>query len=168
MASVWATLPDEVRDELGRSHSMVLAFRWYSARAIHSLMDAILKGHSVSEREHLAREGARVVISRTLKGLYRAIFQTLVSPDRYLRNTNRVWKAFHDTGRVEGRAVGPGHHRTVLYEWYGHHPFIEQLNTFAAKLIYEALGCESVRVETGQVEDEHGRPAYTLDVFWSP
>jgi hypothetical protein len=54
----------------------------------------------------------------------------------------------------------------VLYEWAGHHAFIEQLNTFAAKLIYEALGCENVRVESGQIQDENGRPAYTLDIFW--
>lgn len=168
MAQIWAELPEDVKREVGPSHSNLLPFHWYSARAVHALMDATLKGHSNEERESLAREGAHVVIGQTLRGLYRAIFKTLVSPERYLRSLNTIWGSFHDTGRVEGQVLGPGHHRTELRGWRGHHAFIERLNGYAAKEIYEAMGCAGVTFEQSHGVDDAGQRTYVTDIRWRP
>jgi hypothetical protein len=166
MVHIWERLPDAVRGELGSSYTKLLAFHWYTVPAIHALLEQALDGHDAVEREQLAREGARVIISQTLRGLYRTIFKTLVSPARYLRNANTIWKAFHDTGRVEVQELGPCHHRSELYGWHGFHPFIQRLNGFAVKEIYEAMGCRAVSFEQTHALDEQGEPMYVTEVRW--
>ena len=168
MATIWARLPDRVRADLGPSYSKLLAFHWYPASATHSALDLVLERHTAQEHEQLAQQGARVVIGKTLRGLYRTIFKTLVSPSRYLRTVNTVWKAFHDTGHIETRELGPAHHYSELHGWRAPHAFIERLNGFAAKEIYEAMGCRAVSFEQTHGTDDRGEPTYVMNMRWKP
>jgi len=166
MIVVWNALSPAIVKEVGASYAQLLPFHWYRASAIHALMDETLRGFDDAERERIAREGARVVVAQTLRGLYRAIFKTLVSPSRYLRNANTVWKSFHDTGHLETWELGPTHHRSELIGWRAHHPFIERLNGYAGKEIYEAMGCQGVTFEQSRGRDRDGNWTYITETRW--
>jgi hypothetical protein len=64
-----------------RTHLGVLPSAWYSASAIHALLDAIVAGFSPEERTTFARKGAEAVLRVTLRGIYKMLFAMLVSLD---------------------------------------------------------------------------------------
>src|SRR5262245_48800475 len=71
MAEIWARLPNDVRAELGPSYSDILAIHWYPASATNVVLDLILEGHHATDHDELARDAARIIVARTLGGLYR-------------------------------------------------------------------------------------------------
>jgi len=168
MVEIWARLPDDVRAELGPSYSSILAFHWYPASATNAVLDLMLEGHHASDHDELAREAAHIIVAQTLRGLYRMIFKTIVSPSRYLRNINNAWKAFHNTGRVEVKVLGPAEHWTEVRGWRSAHPFLHRLNGFILKEIYETMGCRDVSFEQGESADENGERTYFTEVRWKP
>jgi hypothetical protein len=124
----------------------VLVSTWYPARTVHRLLDELSAGLSAGQRNELARDGARAVIEATLSGIYRTLFELLATPERYARFAGRLWSAYYDAGSftVVNRATHEA--ECTIAHWPTHHPLICDLNWYAARYIYEAMGCRGVQV----------------------
>ena len=51
----------------------------------------------------MAREAARDTVPRMIHGIYKALYETVASPEMYARHVGRHWKKLHDT---EERSLG--------------------------------------------------------------
>lgn len=138
----WRALLDESRPGLG-----VLASDWYPAGAVHALLDRMVASENQHERVRLAEDGARAVMSRTLRGLYRTLFDWIATPARYARFGPKLWNAYYDTGSFRIEMPTPNSAVCTISGWTSHHAFICDLNRGAALSIYENMGCHDVTVE---------------------
>jgi hypothetical protein len=124
----------------------VLPSQWFAAAAIHSLLDGLLAGHSTEERSRIAREGAQAIIESTLKGVYRWLFERMMSPDRYGRSAQRLFSRYYEPGTMVKMPLGPHGHLSVVTDWDSHHPLLCDFLIHTAEYVYGALGCREVRV----------------------
>jgi hypothetical protein len=122
----------------------VLPNVWYPAQVVHDLLDGLVRDFDDAELERVAQEAANQIMSKTLRGVYRAIFNLLVTPDRYSRHIDKLWALHYDTGRPMIELIGPCEHRVRYVDWRSHHPFICRLNMSATVPIYSAMGCRDV------------------------
>jgi hypothetical protein len=132
-------LLDADRDAFG-----VLPSRWYPSELVHALVDALTAGLSEEQLDRLARDGARVIIKDGLNGVYKMIFDLLVTPERYARHSHRIWRMFHDTGSTDVVVVGPREQRARITDRWGHHPFICRLNRASTAVLYGEMKCRNV------------------------
>src|SRR5690606_815825 len=79
----------------------VLSSSWYEAREVHALVDSLLVGTSAAERERIAREGADAVMKRTLRGVYKLLFDWMATPDRYVKYAHKLWASYYDSSVLE-------------------------------------------------------------------
>lgn len=141
------------QDNLG-----VLSSQWYPARVIHALLDSIFAGVPPNEREDIIREGARAVMQATLQGIYKLLFKTMMSPDRYAKYSQKLWDRYYDCGIMKKESPKPFMQTTTISDWASHHPVICDLNYEGSRYIFEAMGCKDVTVRrlgcvsTGQAE----------------
>lgn len=122
----------------------VLPNVWYPAPLVHELIDALTEGFTREELAAMAQDAANEIMRKTLRGVYRAVFNLFVTPDRYRRHIDKLWSLHYDTGRPVIDVVGPGEHRVRYLDWAGHHPFVCALNMSSAIPIYTAMGCRDV------------------------
>lgn len=122
----------------------VLPNIWYRAEVVHALMDGLITGFAEDELDRIAQDAAIHIMNKTLRGVYRAVFNLLVTPDRYSRHIDKLWSLHYDTGRPVIDPLGPTEHRVRYVDWRSHHPFICRLNMSAAIPIYSAMGCRTV------------------------
>jgi hypothetical protein len=130
---------DASRDALG-----VLPSVWYPSPLVHGLVDGVTGGMSEDELSRLAEDGAEVIVRESMTGIYKMVFSLLVTPERYAKNANRIWKMFHDSGTTEIAIVGPAEQRARISGWRGHHPFICRLNRASTAELYRAMKCKNV------------------------
>jgi hypothetical protein len=153
-----------------RSGGGFLASRWYPAELVHVLVDEVVKGRGPHEQEALARHAAKVIMGRTLSGVYRFLFSTFATPDLYARHANKLWSLHYDNGQVQIDNKPREGMRSVacsrVVRWVSHHSFVCKLNAAAAIPIYEALGGRDVRYETIACVSEGGVHCEWL-VHWS-
>lgn len=135
-----------------RSGGGFLTSRWYPAELVHVLVDEVTKGRSAAAQQELAQRAAKVIMGRTLSGVYRFLFSTFATPDLYARHVNKLWGMHYDNGQVQIDNKPRDGVRSVAHQrvvrWISHHPFVCKLNAAAAIPIYEALGGRDVRYET--------------------
>jgi hypothetical protein len=136
----------------GRSGGGFLSSRWYPAELVHVLVDEIIAGRSPAEQDELAQRAAKVIMSRTVGGVYKFLFSTFATPDLYARHAQRLWSLHYDSGSVQidnrpREGSNSAAHARVA-RWNGHHPFVCKLNRAATIPIYEAMGCRDVRCDT--------------------
>lgn len=129
----------------------ILPSKWYPADVVHALLDALLEGRGELEKSALARRAAQTIMSNTLRGVYRFLFSTFASPERYAKHANKLWSQHYDSGdvQIENRrrnGLSDVAHIKVL-RWLSHHDFICRMHGEAAVPIYEAMGCRDVRCE---------------------
>jgi hypothetical protein len=122
----------------------VLPNVWYPAPLVHALIDELTEGFTQDELAVMAQDAATEIMKKTLRGVYRAVFNLFVTPDRYRRHIDKLWSLHYDNGRPLIEVVGPGAHRVRYVDWAGHHPFVCTLNMSSAIPIYEAMGCRDV------------------------
>jgi len=122
----------------------VLDATWYPATAIHGILDGVLNGLTMAEEEALARQAATVMMQTTLRGVYRWLFEKMMTPERYMRNVQVLFSRYHDTGVITKIEVTPNTHMTVVRDWAGHHRYICELLFQASIVTYEAMGCREV------------------------
>jgi hypothetical protein len=132
-------LLDPRREALG-----ILPSLWYPSELVHALVDDLTAGLDESELERLAREGGRAIIKDSLGGVYKVLFNFLVSPERYAKNADRIWRVFHDSGSNEMSVVGPSEHLSRIVDWRGHHPFICRLHRATTGHLYGEMKCKEV------------------------
>ena len=165
-----ATMPPEYARQLTLADPALglLAGTWYPAPMIHHLLDAMTAGLKHHERQALIREAAREAVRVTLSGVYKVLFQAIMSPDRYARNAQTLFSRYFNTGAIAKAAIdtpdGSGHH-SVIRDWTGHHPVLCDVLIYTAEYIYGALGCQDVIVQkTGCVSTGH--PECTFIIAW--
>ena len=125
----------------------VLASHWYPAELVHALLDRITEGASPADLDDMALEAAQAIMSKTIRGAYRALFALLVSPARYAKYIGKLWNLHYDSGEIIIDKATLGSHRMKYKGWRSHHPFICRMNMAAAFAIYETMGCEGVEVQ---------------------
>lgn len=144
----------------------VLSSKWYDASEIHALVDSLLVSTSAAERERIAREGADAVMKRTLRGVYKLLFDWMATPERYAKYAHKLWASYYDESVLEIAHPEPGLAVSVIRGWRAHHPFICDLNREASRAIYGAMGCEDAScVRTHCVSD--GEPMCRFETRWT-
>jgi hypothetical protein len=131
----------------GDAHLGVISSDWYAAATVHALLDALTLGASEAERQELAREGAQAAIQATLRGVYRLLFQAMMSPDRYARDAQKLFSRYYNTGLMEKTATSPTSHRSVVREWTSHHPLLCDFILYTGIYVYGAMGCRDVALK---------------------
>jgi hypothetical protein len=142
----------------------VLASTWYPAEAIHALLDGFLADHR-GEGEVLAREGARATIDATLTGVYRWLFETMMTPDRYGRNAQKLFSRYFEPGTMTKEPLGGTGHLSIVRDWPGHHPMLCDMLRHTAVYVYGALGCREVRAPRTACVAE-GAPDCRFEITW--
>lgn len=123
----------------------ILASHWYDADVVHAVLDAIVERHAPEELEVMARDAADAIMGKMLSGIYRAAFSVCVTPARYLRHVDKVWRLQYDNGEPVIVATGETEHTIHYRGWRSHHPMICRLNMASARPIYAAMGCKETR-----------------------
>lgn len=144
----------------------VLASTWYPAAAIHALLDRVLADHP-GQREMLAREGARAIIDATLRGVYRWLFETMMSPERYGRNAQKLFSRYYEPGTMTKEPLGEAGHLSRVRDWPGHHPLLCDMLVHTADYVYTALGCRNVQARRVTCVAE-GAAECRFDITWQP
>jgi hypothetical protein len=163
-----ARIPAPHRDCFDSSHETfgILASTWYPAPVVHALCDAMTHGLSLAEQNALARGSSRALMEATLKGLYRFLFEQLVSPERFAALAPRVWRTYFDSGERRTVVVSPARHDCNVRDWHGHHRFLCLVQMHATTYVYEAAGCRGVAtVQVSCVSDGAAECAWTTT--WS-
>jgi hypothetical protein len=161
--------PEHARQlTLGDPTLGLLASTWYPAPMIHRILDGITAGLRSHERQALIREAAFETIHNTLTGVYKLLFQAMMSPDRYARNAQQLFSRYFNTGTMVKTAIdtpdGPGH-RSVIRDWTGHHPVLCDTLVHTAEYVYGALGCKDLTIKkTGCVAS--GEAECTFIIAW--
>jgi hypothetical protein len=125
----------------------ILASHWYDAEIVHCVLDQLAARHSKSELDALALDAADAIMTKTLRGVYRAVFALAVNPARYAQHVEKLWRLHYDTGVPLILAPDAHQHRVSYKDWKSHHPIICRLNMASARPIYSAMGCSNVRYE---------------------
>ncbi len=125
----------------------LLASRWYPSEVIHPLLDAMVVGLDDKAYSQFIEDGAKQVMDGTMRGVFKAIFTMIATPERYARYSQQAWNAYHDTGFSTVTLEGNTSWRATLRDWPGHHRVICDMNTVAARLILQSMGKRSVVVK---------------------
>jgi hypothetical protein len=165
--SIFTTLPKEARPDLLQDapNLGLIASGWYSAKAVHAVLDHLTSRLPPAERQRIAREAAQAIMRETLTGVYRALLETFISPDRYARNAQRFFSRFFDQGTMTKTKTAPNTHLTVIREWAAHHPFLCDLVMQMPVPVYGMMGCKDVRVKKLRCISD-GDPDCAYDTTW--
>jgi|GEM_PF-1709747 len=144
----YRSLPDELRAHLDPDRELfgLLAGSWYPADIAAGLLEAITEGLTRDERSALLRGGVHHTLRSALTGVYRVIFDTLVTPERHAKYAQKIWSHFYDTGKVVGTILGPNEADQVVTEWTGHHAILCELSIWSLTEFHEFMGCRNVKV----------------------
>ena len=143
----------------------VLPSSWYDAQAVHALLDAIERDHAPDERARIVRDGATAIIESTLTGVYRWLFQTMMSLDRYARSAQKLFSRYYEPGVMTKTAIANGH-LTVVEGWGAHHPMMCDFILHTAVYVYGVLGCKDFKVRRTACVQQGGADC-RFEMTWS-
>jgi hypothetical protein len=126
----------------------VLASNWYPAPLVHDLLERITAGLSPEARAAVAWEMGQIAAEVALTGLYRLLFQAMMSPERYARHVQKMFSRYFDDGVIVKTPRGPCLHHTSIHDWGGHHPLLCAMCVSSSVYVYTALGCRDVRTRS--------------------
>lgn len=159
--------PDMARlFDLQDEHLGVLVSLWYPAPVVHRLLERMTANATREESTAFIRGASEAVVGATLNGVYRFLFQLMMSPERYVRNVQKLFGRFFDDGVVVKEARGPNAHRTTIRDWHGHHPLLCECFVFSSTYIYTSFGCRDVQSRRTTCVSE-GAPVCTFEHSWS-
>lgn len=161
-------LPGELARELDpdRPALGVLVSSRYDVALVHALLDRLAAGLGERELDALVVGASRATIQGMMHGLQKAAFALLVSPARYPKIINVLWKLNYDSGRVDVVVHGARCHEGVVRGWRGHHELVCRINHQAKLTMYEVMGCRNVRVQQTACISR-GDPDCRSTVTWS-
>jgi hypothetical protein len=141
-------IPPALREDLDLADTAlgVLPSTWYNAAAVHAILDAMEADHTPQERDTIVREGARAIIESTLTGVYRWLFQTMMSLDRYAGSAQKLFSRYYEPGVMTKTPLGETGHLTVVEGWGAHHMMMCDFILHTAVYVYGVLGCKDFRV----------------------
>jgi hypothetical protein len=144
----YASLPEELRAHLDpqREYFGILASTWYSVDIICVMLEAITLGLAPEARSALLRDGVEHAIHVTLTGVYKVLFQTLVTPERHAKYAQKIWNQYYNTGTVAGAMLDDHRSEQVITEWDGHRPLLCELSLSSLTAFHAHMDCKNVRV----------------------
>ncbi len=143
----------------------VFSMKWYPAEAIHALLDKLFFGMPSPARSEFIKESAEHIMDQTLKGMYRHLFSTMMSPRLYALLAQTLWSRYYDSGTITKKTIEKNVHQSSIVDWSSHHPVICDLNYESSRCIYEAMGCKNVvSSRTGCVS--RGDETCTFTISW--
>jgi hypothetical protein len=144
----------------------ILGSTWYPASVPHAILDALEADHPPAERDAIVRDGARVLIDATLSGVYKWLFETMMTPERYARNAGKLFSRYYEPGTLTKAELGSTAHLTQITDWGAHHPVLCDFILHTAHYVYGALGCKDLEVlRTACVR--HGSADCRFETRWS-
>jgi hypothetical protein len=142
---LFARLPPDARELFSADDPYlgVVSSVWYPAKAVHALCDQI-EYFIRDAREAKMREGSHAAIRANLHGMYKWMFQTMMSPERYAKNAQKLFSRYYEPGEMVKRFDGPTAHITTVRGWTGHHPLMCDSMRYTADVVYGMMGCKDV------------------------
>ena len=144
----YRSLPVELQVHLDpqRDNFGLLASTWYPVTVATGVLETITLGLDHDERAVLLRDGIHHALGSTLTGVYRVLFQTLVTPERHARYAQKIWNQYYNTGSVTAEMRDECHSEQVVTDWEGHHPLLCELSLSSLTVFHEHMGCKNVLV----------------------
>ncbi len=144
----YQSLPPELRAHLDPERECfgILASTWYPVHIVSGLLESITLGLAPEERSTLLRNGVHHAIGVTLTGVYKVLFQTLVTPERHAKYAQKIWNQYFNTGTVVGAMLDANRSEQIITDWPGHHPLLCELSISSLTVFHEHMGCTNVRV----------------------
>jgi hypothetical protein len=148
----YGSLADDLRRHLDPDRECfgILASTWYPVAIVSGLLEAITFGLAPDDRSALLRDGVHHAIGVTLTGVYRVLFQTLVTPERHAKYAQKIWNQYYNSGTVVGTMLDENRSEQVVTDWSGHHPLLCELSLSSLTVFHEHMGCKNVRVRRTQ------------------
>jgi hypothetical protein len=142
------TIPNDLQRQLDLRDPYlgILGSTWYPAAIPHALLDSVEADHTPAEREAIVRDGGRALIESTLNGVYKWLFEQMMTPDRYARNAGKLFSRYYEPGALTKTALGPTSHLTQIEGWGAHHPVLCDFILHTAVYVYGMLGCKELAV----------------------
>jgi len=102
-------LPNDLRAQLdvSRADFGILAGSWYPVVMATTFLEAISRGLSPEQRMEVLRGATDQALGNMLTGVYRSLFEKLVTPERHARYAQNIFRTFYNTGTVVGEVRGP-------------------------------------------------------------
>ena len=144
----YRSLPEELQRHLDPERECfgILASTWYPVTVVSGLLESITLGLAHEARGTFLRAGVHHSIGVTLTGVYRVLFQTLVTPERHARYAQKIWNQYYNTGTVVGVMLDEHRSEQIITDWAGHHPILCELSLSSLTVFHEHMGCKNVRV----------------------
>jgi hypothetical protein len=144
----YGSLPAELKRHLDpeREAFGILASSWYPVDIVSGLLEAITFGLAPDDRATMLRSGVHHAIGVTLTGVYKVLFQTLVTPERHAKYAQKIWNQYYNTGTVVGEMLDAHRATQIVTDWSGHHPLLCELSLSSLTVFHEHMGCKNVRV----------------------
>jgi len=168
VANRLAGLPAAVRAQIEPDdpHLGVQAGEWYPAELVHTLLESAAQGMSPADRKTLMREGAQAALKSTVRGIYKFLFDAMMTPERYARRAQGLFSRYFNTGTMTKIAESPGAHLSLIHDWSSHHPLLCDFVLYTAETVYGAMGCKNV-VSTRLSCISHGGEFCSFRVTWA-
>jgi hypothetical protein len=163
------TLPVELRAQLdlSRPDFGILAGSWYPVLMATSFLEAITRGLATDARTRVLREVTDNALGNMLSGVYRSLFEKLVTPERHARYAQNIFRTFYNTGTVVGRVLEPGRAEQTVSDWTGHHPLLCELSVLSLATFHRAMKLSNVNVtRTSCIAT--GAPSCHFVIRWDP
>ena len=145
VARMYSTLPPHAQSRLSldREALGVLPASWIAESSWHALLDAVL-ADAPCDRERMVGEVAAAIMSTTLRGVHRSLFDRLCTPQLYARYAQVTWRLYHDEGEWRVQLVSDHAAYATLRAWRGHHPLSCDLAMEAGRIVLASMGCRGV------------------------
>jgi hypothetical protein len=164
----YADFPDEIRKQFDFDDPRmgVIASEWYPAEMVHKLLERVVEGMAPAERARLLREGAQATLTSTVRGVYKLLFDSFMTPERYARRSQTLFSRYFNTG-VMSKAIESSHaHLSEIRDWTSHHPLLCDFILYVGETVYGAMGCRDVAsVRLACVSD--GNPWCAFRITWT-
>jgi hypothetical protein len=150
------SLVDPTRPAVG-----ILPASWYPVSLTHPML-TLLVDRFGNEGRALAFEANREVVPRMIRGLYRVLFKTAATPERYARHVQRLWRNHHTTGNRSVTIVAPGEAVSTTENWPGHHPLLCWVVIYTMAFVFEQMGYPHWTVERTECVEHGGSKCQTV------
>lgn len=162
-------LPNDLRAQLdvSRADFGILAGSWYPVVMATTFLEAISRGLSPEQRMEVLRGATDQALGNMLTGVYRSLFEKLVTPERHARYAQNIFRTFYNTGTVVGEVLEPGRAEQAVSDWAGHHPILCELSVLSLTAFHRSMKLENVRV-TRLSCILGGAPSCRFSIRWDP
>ncbi|MDB4943988.1 MAG: hypothetical protein JWP97_3522 [Labilithrix sp.] len=144
----YTALPDDLRFHLQPDLEAfgLVASTWYPCELAGAMLQEVTLGVPPLRRAEMLRSGVQHALGVTLTGVYKMLFDTLITPERHAKYAQKIWSQYYNTGVVTGAMEGEMRSSQLVTDWTGHHPMLCELSISSLAVFHEAMGCKNVRV----------------------